>query len=108
MFLLLLGFIPAYYLAMTVFTWGEVFCTLAEGPYLSKRIPSSHRGRVNSVVSVLQSLLIGVFNITIGQIYDGLGSTPAWLIVLSVLGAAAAISAFLIRGDKRAYPKLYE
>ena len=107
-FLLLLGFIPAYYLAMTVFTWGEVFCTLAEGPYLSKRIPSSHRGRVNSVVSVLQSLLIGVFNITIGQIYDGLGSTPAWLIVLSVLGAAAAISAFLIRGDKRAYPKLYE
>lgn len=107
-FLLLLGFIPAYYLAMTVFTWGEVFCTLAEGPYLSKRIPSSHRGRVNSVVSVLQSLLIGVFNITIGQIYDGLGSTPAWLIVLGVLGAAAAISAFLIRGDKRAYPKLYE
>ena len=31
-----------------------------------------------------------------------------FLLLLGVLGIAAAISAFLIRGDKKAYQKLYK
>ena len=108
LFLALLGFIPAYYASMLVFTWGEVFCTLAEGPYMTARIPSSHRGRVNSVIGVLQTLLIGGFDIVLGRIYDNAGSLQAWILVLGALLIAIIIAAFLIRGDRKAYPKLYE
>ena len=107
-FLLLLGFVPAYYAAMIVFTWGEIFCTLAQGPYLTRRIPSSHRGRVTSVMWVFQSVLIGVFEIAVGKVYDLQGSTPAWLLVLGAIGAAVLITVFVIKGDRKAYPKLYE
>ena len=46
-FLLLLGFIPAYYLAMLLFTWGEIVSTISQDPYMTRRIPASHRGRLN-------------------------------------------------------------
>ncbi len=107
-FLLLLGFVPAYYAAMIVFTWGEIFCTLAQGPYLTRRIPSSHRGRVTSVMWVIDSVLIGVFNIIVGKVYDLQGSTAAWVIVLGAVGLSVLLTLFVIKGDRKAYPKLYE
>ncbi len=44
MIFLLLGFVPGYYLAMLVFTWGEIFDSISSEPYISVRIPASHRG----------------------------------------------------------------
>ena len=107
-FLLLLGHVPAYYLAMFVFTLGEIFCTLARGPYMTRRVPSSHRGRISGVVGVMQSVLMGIFNIITGRIYDNAGSAAAWTVVIAVLGIAVLISLLLIRSDRKAYPKLYE
>ena len=107
-YILFFGRIPAYYLAMFVFTLGEVFCTLSQGPYMTRRVPSSHRGRISGVMNVLHSVLMGTFNIVTGRIYDSAGSTAAWTVVIAVLGASVLISVFLIRGDRKAYPKLYE
>ncbi len=107
-FLLLIGRIPAYYLAMLLFTWGEVFCTLADGPYLSRRIPASHRGRINGFSSVLSTVIHSVCALAVGKLYDKAGRTSAWLLVLGLLAAAAIIALVLIRRDRRIYPKLYE
>ena len=106
-FLLLLGFVPGYYLAMLVFTWGEIFSTVAEGPYVSTRIPASHRGRINGLMSIAYSVVTGVIDLTVGQIYDRSGSFLTWALILTVtLGSAAA--AVVLKGlDKKAYPKLY-
>lgn len=106
-FILLLGFIPVYYAAIVLFTWGEIFVTLAEGPYETKRIPSSHRGRLTSVVGVLQGLLLSLFNVGVGEVYDLTGSIGAWTIVLSAAGLSLILSIWLIHLDRKKYPKLY-
>ncbi len=106
-FLLLLGFIPGYYLAMLVFTWGEIFSTVAEGPYVSTRIPASHRGRVNGLMSVAYGTVSGVVNVTVGRLYDRAGSTPTWTLILTVVLISAAAAMLLKALDKKAYPKLY-
>lgn len=107
-FLLLLGFIPGYYVAMLVFTWGEVFSTIAEGPYVSTRIPASHRGRINGFMSVIAAVLGGVVDFTVGQLYDRTGSVWTWVLILSVTVVSAVLAIFLIIFDKKAYPKLYK
>lgn len=107
-FLMLLGFIPIYYLSMLFFTWGEIFVTIAEGPYLSRRIPASHRGRINGVTSVIGSCVGGGINLIVGFLYDGIGSAAAWSLVLGLLAVAVALTFFLIIRDRRVYPKLYE
>ena len=107
-FLLLLGFIPAYYLAMLLFTWGEIFVAVAHGPYLTSRIPASHRGRINGLLSVVVAVVSGVCNLGVGRVYDAAGSTAAWILVLLLLGTSAVLGGVLILRDRRAYPKLYE
>ena len=107
-FLLLIGHVPIYYLAMLLFTWGEIFCTIADGPYLSRRIPSSHRGRINGFSSVLGGAIHAVCALTVGKLYDNAGRTAAWTLVLLMLAVAAFLSLLLIRQDRIVYPKLYE
>lgn len=106
-FVLLLGRIPAYYAAIVLFTWGEIFNTLAEGPYESKRVPSSHRGRLTSVLGVAQGIMLSGFDVAVGKVYDLAGSRGAWTIVLTAAGLSTALAAWLIGLDRRAYPKLY-
>ena len=107
LFLALLGFVPIYYLAMLLFTWGEIFGTIAGVPYLSSRIPASHRGRINGVSSVIGAVIGGVGDLAAGRVYDTAGSTAAWIFVLSLLGVAAILCVVLIVRDRRVYPKLY-
>lgn len=107
LFLTLMGRIPVYYVAMLLFTWGEIFATIADGPYLSTRIPASHRGRVNGVISVSGAVIGGLCDLTVGRLYDHVGSTAAWTLVMGILGLALALTVALIFRDKKAYPKLY-
>lgn len=107
-FLLLLGFIPGYYLAMLIFTWGEIFDVLSSGPYVSSRIPASHRGRINGLMSVAYAAVTGGINLLIGQMYDRVGSTWTWAVILGVTLFSAASAIALKAMDKRNYPKLYQ
>lgn len=107
LFVLLLGVIPIYYAAIVLFTWGEIFNTMAEGPYESQRIPSSHRGRLASVLGVTQGILLALFNVAVGKVYDVAGSLGAWAIVMTAAGLSLLLSVRLIRLDRKSYPKLY-
>ena len=106
-FILLLGHVPAYYAAIVLFTWGEIFNALAEGPYESRRVPSSHRGRLSSVLGVSQGILLSLFDVVLGKAYDAAGSRAAWTIVLASATLALLCGIRLIRIDRRKYPKLY-
>lgn len=106
-FPLILGFIPGYYLSMLIFTWGEIFSTVSEGPYISTRIPASHRGRINGFMSVVYTAVTGGIDIAVGQLYDHSGSTVTWTLILSVALSSAALAIVLRSLDRKAYPKLY-
>lgn len=106
-FLLLLGFVPAYYLAMLLFTWGEIVSTISQDPYMTRRIPASHRGRLNGFNAVLSFVLQSGCQLAVGTLYDRAGSVPAWGLVLGFLALAAGLTVVLLRRDRTVYPKLY-
>ena len=107
-FILLSGFVPGYYLAMLIFTWGEIFDVLSSGPYVSTRIPASHRGRINGLMSVAYTAVTGAVDLGVGQLYDRAGSGWAWALILTVAVLSGAATAVLKTLDKKAYPKLYK
>ena len=92
---------------MLLCTWGEICSTIADGPYVSRRIPASHRGRISGLSSVLGFLIRSAVSLSIGRIYDDAGATPTWMFVLCVLAAAFLLILLLRRQDRRVYPKLY-
>lgn len=102
------GAMVPYFILMILFTIGEVFNTLGHQPYMTRRIPSTHWGRVNSFVNTVNGLFAGVGNIFIGKIVDVKGYDIAWLAV-GVLGAVAIILVVMLnRVDKRQLGLLYK
>ncbi len=107
-FLLFLGKIPVYYAAIVLFTFGEILTTIANGPYLAERVPASHRGRINGLMALIQSLMQGICLITVGPLYDRLSPTAAWIFVLAILSISTIGSAAIIVWDRRAYEHMYQ
>lgn len=100
--------IPMYFVLMTVFTVGEVFATLGNQPYMTRRIPSTHWGRINSFVNTVTGAFAGLGNIGIGKAIDRLGYNRAWLII-GVLGIiTVTLVAILCVSDKYRFPSLYK
>ena len=102
------GFIPLYFVAMVVFTLGEIFTTLGRQPYLTRRIPASHRGRLTSITLVGGMLCQGVALKVGGALADGTPLLLVWGLVVAVAAAVAAGYALLRRADRRAFPLLYK
>lgn len=85
-----------------------MFATLGNQPYMTRRIPSTHWGRINSFVNTITGAFSGLGNIGIGKAIDRLGYNSAWLII-GVLGIiTVTLAAILCVSDKHRFPSLYK
>ncbi len=107
-FLVFLGSIPFYYVAMVLFTFGEILSTLAMGPYMSNRIPASHRGRINGVMNVVQNVIYAGVMYLVGNLYDNMGNVVAWEFIFGILIVTIVASIGLKFWDKKVYSELAE
>ena len=106
-FLLFAGQIPFYYMAVIILTWGEIFGVLAESPYLTKRMPASHRGRIDGLTIVVRAVVVCGFLMLIGFIY-GIGEEKAaWITVLVIGGFFVLLMIILAVQDRKVYRNLY-
>lgn len=107
LFTLFMGYIPMYYISMAVLTWGEIFVLTAESAYLTRRVPSSHRGQINGAVTVIRTLMSCALQLVIGVVYSSGGSMTAWVTVLAAGLGFILFSCWAGTRDRKAYPNLY-
>jgi predicted MFS family arabinose efflux permease len=107
-FRLLLGSIFIYYLVMMVYTWGEIFRTISSDPYLTQRIPQSHRGRLMAFNNVGMSAAYAISEVIVGQCYEKIGSIAAWIVVIALGSVSIVLEFWLIKADRQVYPEIYE
>lgn len=107
LFLLFAGHVPFYYAAMVIMTWGEISNMLAESPYLTRRVPSSHRGRIHGLLEITRVSVMSIYQLLIGAIYKN--HTPAftWGIVLLTGVMFIILTGLLAVKDKKRYHNLY-
>ncbi len=108
-YLLLRGttFYPIFIIMMLVFTLGEIINMLGSSPYISRRVPATHRGRINSYRNI--GLFVGGIGgrVLMGLLIDRYSFSTAFL-GLGVVGIMAIlVVAVNYRLDKRMFPKLY-
>ena len=107
LFILFSGHIPFYYAAMVVLTWGEISYMLAESPYMTRRIPSSHRGRIHGLMEIIRIGFMSLYQLLIGFIYKNHTPTFTWIIVLLTGVAFMLLAVILTKEDKKRYKNLY-
>ncbi|MBQ6671797.1 MAG: MFS transporter [Spirochaetales bacterium] len=94
------------FVSITVFTFGEIFNTISSSPFLTRRIPASHRGRILSVMNVACGLSSSGIQLAVGALYDNTGSSSAWLTVIGTGIAEMIIIAVMSVYDRKEYPEL--
>ncbi len=97
-----------YYISMLVFTIGEILNTIGEKPYITSRIPSSHRGRVSSVITVFSGMVNGICLYLAGLLADMFSIMYIWIGILLLGIVNLMILTYLKRKDRQQFPLLYE
>ena len=97
-----------YIVAMIVFTLGEILTTLGGSPYISKRIPSSHRGRYTAFSNLFTTTSSSLGNMLVGKIVVLYSFRKGWA-AIAVIGAILVAGQTLYqRADRREFALLYE
>ena len=97
-----------YVITMIVFTLGEVMITLGNSPYISKRIPSSHRGRFTSAHNIYKQASSSISNTFFGKLVVLFSFKAGWTAV-GILGCITLTLLIVYkRLDKIYFRMLYE
>lgn len=96
-----------YYTGTIVLTMGEIFSSLGRSPYITKRIPASHRGRVTSITMIVSNIASAIGLQVIGVIIDA-SSIRYALILVSIVSTIVLIFYGILRYfDRKKYALLY-
>lgn len=97
-----------WFVSMIVFTLGEICETLGRQPYLTRRIPASHRGRFSSFYTVFA----GTFQLggqkVVGSMADMMSMQNVWLFIV-IIGVMNVVGYYILRQkDRKAFSLLYK
>lgn len=97
------------FVGMFVFTLGEVVTVLGNNPYMTRRTPSSHWGRVGGLLTVSYSLFTSLTQYLVSWILRDESNTylTIWMIFIACGGFAVLLYMALYPYDKQRFPKLY-
>lgn len=96
-----------FILGMWIFTMGEVSYAITRGAYITRRIPATHRARVQGSIGVISSLFIGIGQYAFSQTLQHVSYNFAWFIIFGFGFALLLIFPFYLSMDHKRYPKLY-
>jgi len=106
MYIVIQGIIPMYYVAIVIFTFGEIINTISTQPYLTKRIPANFRGRINSFYMIFIMLFQSIAQVGVGELFDNYSISFTWSII-SIVGLVVVLGYTILRkADKAVYPDL--
>lgn len=103
----MLALSPGFLLVMVstvVWTWGEILSATNLNVFVASKTPSSHRGRVNSLVTVIGNLGSLSAPFISGRIVAASGAAAAWPVAGLVAGVAAALMLLLWLYDRARGP----
>ena len=107
MFIFIGEAVALYYVAMFVFTVGEIFTTLGKQPYITRRIPATHRGRVSSISGIFISGFQMISQLMVGRLADVWQLSMVWTFIVGVGIGSVALHFLLRKTDHKTYPLLY-
>ena len=108
MYIFIQGIIPMYYVSMIIFTLGEIMSTLGTYPYMTRRVPASHRGRISSVANIFLGMASYYSQWCIGSLLEKESMVRVWTIIAGI-GLAGIFLYFILReADKKRFPLLYK
>lgn len=101
------SYLYLFFIFIIIFTLAEVTSTVGQAPYMSRRVPGSHRGRLSSIGFIGYFIGGNVSTVICGWLIDSYGFDY----VIALLILLGVIESFLLylnyKYDKKIFPNLY-
>jgi MFS family permease len=98
---------PMFIVMMSIFTLGEIANMIGSSPYISRRVPATHLGRISSYRFIGAFIGGNIGRVILGVIIDNYSYAMAF----NFLGGIGVLTIIILtlnyRYDRRSYPKLY-
>ena len=96
------------FVSMVIFTLGEISNAIGASPYITRRIPASHRGRISAIGTVFGTGFQSVTQMGIAYLIDTQTLSFVW-IVITIIGGVTIMGMYVLSLiDKKEYKLLYE
>ena len=96
------------FMSMVIFTLGEISNAIGASPYITRRIPASHRGRISAIGTVFATLFQSVSQKGVAYLVDTQTLSFVW-IVITAIGALSIAGMYAVSlMDKKEYMLLYD
>lgn len=92
-----------FYVSMFIFTLGEVIMTIDAGVFVAGMLPSSHRGRLDSIYNAITSTGRVMSPLAIGWVITASSLSFAWVVLTAtaVLGCTALLALIRSKPGKK-------
>jgi len=100
----LLGFISvkaAFFASVFIFTLGEILEAISTMPFIMNHTPSTHRGRISSVIPIIMGAGYAIGPLVMGKILEVTTFAYSWIIVGLVALVATMLMKMLEKYDAR-------
>lgn len=95
----LVSHMPSFLAAAFVMTMGEIIITVNINTFVADHSPSTHRGRINSINSIVQGSCYAVAPLIMGNVIAATNYLTAWTLIASLMLTGALSMFALDRGD---------
>ena len=96
------------FVSMVIFTLGEISNAIGGSPYITRRIPASHRGRISAIGTVFATGFQSVSQKGVAYLVDTQTLSFVW-IVITIIGIFSIMGMCILSlTDKKEYTLLYE
>ncbi len=90
---------PAFFIAVLIFTLGEVIISIGMMPFIANHTPASHRGRMNALLPIIMGFGYILSPSVIGKILSYSSISSAWKIVGIVMAISTLLMMILDKRD---------
>lgn len=97
-----------FVVGMFIFTLGEIAFTISGSAYFTRRIPATHRARVNAFMDMCNYTIVGLGQLSFGLLLKVISFQSAWLGVIGIGFFVLTLMPKFSRIDRTLYPLLYE
>jgi|GEM_PF-141452 len=97
-----------FFVMMFAFTLGEIINMLGSAPFISRRAPASHRGRINSYRSIAYFVGGVGGRVVMGALIERFSYGTAFAFLTAVGVGTVLLVAYNYRLDQKTFPKLYQ
>ena len=77
--------LPMFFISIFIMTLGEIMISTNQGTFVANHTPSSHRGRINSILPIISGTGYACGPMVMGNVSSSFGYTVTWTIISIIM-----------------------